>query len=136
MKLTDLAKLPKFVLDHKLAYINNSTNPDYDGTNVETDNLTRAEVILSTVDGDYKGEKLHKPVLDVDLNIQVLPSSTEGHHHLFIDKEMTWSQYEKLLTVLADVGIIEKGYLGACKSRKHSAVRLPWVKKPKIELFL
>lgn len=133
MKLSDIFKLPAFVLNHKLAYINSSTNPDYDGKNEPTEDLKRAEVILSTVDGDYKGEPLHKPVLDIDMAVTILPSSTEGHHHLFIDKEMPWSQYEKLLTVLAEVGIIEKGYLGACKARKHSAVRLPWIKK---EVFL
>lgn len=129
MKLSDIFKLPSFVHNHQLAYINSSSNPDYDGQNTPTDSLKQAEVILSTVEGDYKGEKLHKPVLDIDMAVAVLPSSTEGHHHLFIDHEMTWSQYEKLLTVLADVGIIERGYLGACKARKHSAVRLPWIKK-------
>jgi len=61
--------------------------------------------------------------------VAVLPSSTPGHNHLFIDKEMSWADYEKLLKVLAEVGIIEKGYLGACRRRGHSAVRLPWVKK-------
>lgn len=129
MKLTDVFKLPAFVHGHQLAYINNSTNPDYDGKNEPTDDLKRAEVILSTVAGDYS-QNMHRPVLDIDMPVYVIPSSTEGHHHLYIDKEMTWSQYEKLLTVLADVGIIERGYASACKSRKHSAVRLPWIKKP------
>jgi len=134
MKLADVFKLPSFVHNHQLAYINSSTNPDYDGKNEPTDSLKRAEVILSTVAGDNPFEPMHKPVLVIDMAVQVLPSSTEGHHHLYIDKEMTWEHYEKLLTVLAEVGIIERGYANASKSRKHSAVRLPWIKKESFEL--
>lgn len=134
MKLADIFKLPTFVHNHQLAYIISSTNPDYDGKNEPTDDLKRAEVILSEVAGDYKGERLHRPLLDIDLPVRVLESTTSGHHHLYIDHEMPWSQYERLLTVLADVGIIEKGYLAACKRRKHSAIRLPWIKK-RIEVF-
>lgn len=133
MKISDIFKLPKFVMDNQLAYINSSTNPDYDGQNTPTYSLKHAEVILSytakTVD-TIDAKKVHKPVLDIDMPVAVLPSSTEGHHHLFIDKEMPWKDYLKLLEVLAEVGIIEKGYLGACRRRGHSAVRLPWVKKP------
>ena len=72
---------------------------------------------------------LHKPVLDLDIPAVLLPSSTEGHFHLYIDKEMSWKSYKKLLTVLAEVGVIEKGYLRASVARKHTAVRLPWIKK-------
>lgn len=72
---------------------------------------------------------LHKPVLDLDIPAVLLPSSTEGHFHLYIDKEMSWKSYKKLLTVLAEVGIIEEGYLRASVARKHTAVRLPWIKK-------
>ena len=72
---------------------------------------------------------LHKPVLDLDIPAVLLPSSTEGHFHLYIDKEMSWKSYKKLLTVLAEVGIIEEGYLRASVARKYTAVRLPWIKK-------
>lgn len=74
-------------------------------------------------------EPKHKPVLDIDLPVIAVPSSTPGHHHLFIDKEMTWEDYLKLLTVLAEVGIIEQGYLGAAEMREHTAVRLQGVSK-------
>ena len=90
-----------------------------------------ASVVTSEV-GDHKFRPTtgrHKPVLDIDLPVKVLPSSTEGHHHLFIDKEMSWEDYEKLLNVLVEVGIVEPGYRNASVARKHSAVRLPWIKK-------
>lgn len=72
---------------------------------------------------------MHKPVLDIDLPVKVVESSTPGHHHLYIDKEMTWEDYELLLKVLTLVGIIEPGYYEASVKRKHTSVRLPWIKK-------
>lgn len=72
----------------------------------------------------------HRPVLDIDIPARYVPSSTEGHGHLYIDKALTWEQYEKLLTVLGEVGILEPGYVGAAIRRKATFVRPEWVKKP------
>jgi hypothetical protein len=72
---------------------------------------------------------LHAPVLDIDIPHTLVPSSTPGHSHLYLDVEMTWAQYERLLEVLADVGIIEKGYYLASQARGFTAARLPWIKK-------
>lgn len=72
---------------------------------------------------------LHAPVLDIDIPHTLVPSSTPGHSHLYLDVAMSWDQYERLLEVLADVGIIEKGYYLASQARGFTAARLPWVKK-------
>lgn len=87
-------------------------------------------VVTSEVaDASWLPTGKHKPVLDIDLPVKVLDSSTPGHHHLFIDKEMTWDEYDKLLTVLVKLGIVEPGFRNASQHRQHTAVRLPWVKK-------
>jgi hypothetical protein len=78
---------------------------------------------------DKPKEVMHKPVLDIDVPVEIQPSSTPGHFHLAIDKEMTWQQYERLLDILVEVGIVEPGFAAASISRGYSAVRLPWVKK-------
>lgn len=75
----------------------------------------------------------HRPLLDIDFPAVVIPSSTEGHCHLYIDKELSWKDYRKLLNLLADLGIIEHGYRGASLARGYSALRLPWIKKEKVE---
>ncbi|QXO13727.1 hypothetical protein SEA_DUMPTRUCK_75 [Gordonia phage DumpTruck] len=72
----------------------------------------------------------HKPILDIDFEAALVPSTTEGHYHLFLDKEMEWRDYEKLLRVLAEVGILEPGYVKAAQRRKATWVRAPWTKKP------
>lgn len=78
---------------------------------------------------DLPRVELHRPVLDIDLPAVLIPSSTEGHFHLVIDKLIPWDSYLELLNVLADVGIIESGYVEACEDQGYSSVRLPWVKK-------
>jgi hypothetical protein len=71
----------------------------------------------------------HRPVLDIDMPITVLESSTPGHHHLLIDRPMHWSNLVKLLDVMGEIGILERGYVDACKARGYTAVRLPWIRK-------
>jgi hypothetical protein len=72
----------------------------------------------------------HTVALDIDHRVRVVPSSTPGNGHLYIDVPMEWEQYEKLLKVLAEVGIIEEGYAGASIRRRATHLRLPWVRKP------
>lgn len=83
-----------------------------------------AEVVSSEI-----GEGIHCPTLDIDLPCYVVPSSTPGHFHLYIDYPMPWRKYKQLLKALAKSGIVEKGYVKASIRRKHTAVRVPWLKK-------
>lgn len=101
----------------------------------EAASIETAELISSLT---KKGT--HRPLLDLDIPVVVIPSSTPGHGHLYIDKEMPWKDYQKLLNCLADLDIIEHGYRGASLARGYSALRLPWIKKEKlpedkVELF-
>lgn len=58
----------------------------------------------------WLGDGFHAPALDLDIPHQYVPSSTEGHGHLFLDVELTPKQYRKLLDVLLECGIIQKGF--------------------------
>ncbi len=95
-----------------------------------TEDLGKANVILSKMD-DESGQ--HRPVLDFDFPARLLPSSTEGHFHLLIDKPMSWEVYSALLVAMKDAGLLEEGYVNAALRRGYTAVRLPWIKKPKPE---
>ena len=57
------------------------------------------------------GKGTHKPTLDIDLPCILEQSATPGKFHLFIDKELSEKDYDKLLHVLLEVGIIEKGVI-------------------------
>lgn len=71
----------------------------------------------------------HAPLLDLDVPHRVVPSSTEGHSHLYIDVQMPWWRYRLLLWLLQFTGIIGKGYYKAAVLRKQSMVRMPGVSK-------
>lgn len=85
-----------------------------------------AEVVSSEIEGN-----LHCPVLDIDVPMFLVPSTTPGHYHLYIDVPMSWGKYRKLLVALGDAGILEKGFVKASIQRKFSNVRVPWLKKEK-----
>ena len=70
------------------------------------------------------------PVLDLDVPIEAVPSTTRGHFHLYIDRPMHSDQLFKLLDVMCEVGLLEPGYVEAAKIRGYTSVRLPHVKKP------
>jgi hypothetical protein len=119
----------------KLAKADGILTNEYVGANDYefTDDPNDAHVVTSLVTGADPVEvpDMHKLVLDIDLPAKLLPSSTEGHFHLFIDKEIPKGPYFDLLRALHAAGIIEDGYLGASEQRGFTSVRLPWIKKPK-----
>lgn len=75
------------------------------------------------------GNDMHAPCIDIDIPIRVIPSTTPGHGHLYIDMPVTWDHYLDILHALAAARIVEPGYVMASECRKATHVRLPWVKK-------
>jgi hypothetical protein len=72
---------------------------------------------------------MHTVAVDIDHRMTVVPSSTEGHGHLYIDVKMPWEDYLKLLRVMAEVGLVEPGYVAASERRSATHLRLPWESK-------
>lgn len=75
----------------------------------------------------------HTVMLDIDQPVRLVPSTTPGHWHLYIDVAMPWWRYRKLLKALKNAGIIEPGYYSASVARRCTALRLPWVKKEDLQ---
>lgn len=74
----------------------------------------------------------HMPVIDLDHPCALVPSSTKGHFHLYLDKLMSANDLMKLLKVMSEVGLVEEGYYKASLERGYTSVRLPWVSKAKV----
>ena len=74
-------------------------------------------------------DPLHTVAIDLDHRARLVPSSTEDHGHLYIDKVMPWSDYLKLLRVMAEVGLVEPGYVSASERRLATHLRMPWEAK-------
>lgn len=113
----------------KVNAVYKGTNPDsytaaYELYIEATDDLNEAAVVTSATANSY----YHQPVIDVDVPVYLVPSSTHGHSHLYFDvPPVEWPKYVKLLEALAECGIIEQGYLGVSLQKGYTAVRLPWV---------
>lgn len=86
----------------------------------------RANLVCSRVASDaWGGSSQHMPCIDIDLPIRAVESRTPGHFHLYIDKAISWPHYARILTALADAGIVEQGYLDASLMHGATFVRKP-----------
>ena len=72
----------------------------------------------------------HALLLDLDVPAWLVPSSTPGHSHLYVDVKIPTATYFALLDALAAAGVIQHGYANSSKHRGGTALRLPWIKKP------
>jgi hypothetical protein len=72
---------------------------------------------------------MHAPIFDLDFGAYLIPSSTQGNNHLYIEKKITWTQYENILTALAEAGIIQDGWVRSARRDKRAYLRLPHIRK-------
>lgn len=99
-------------------------DPEFAHFFTEVNDIKFANLIGSELQGDK--HYYHKPVLDIDFEARLIPSKTEGHYHLYLDGiELSWGDYVKVLEVLAEVGILEQGYVNASIERGMTRVRPP-----------
>jgi hypothetical protein len=91
---------------------------------------THANATLVSSRLNLPGIDVHMPVLDLDVEAHLVPSSTPGHTHLYINQTVTWEKYEALLHALADCGILQRNYVRHSIGRRHATfARYPGVTK-------
>lgn len=71
----------------------------------------------------------HMPVLDLDVPHRLVPSSTEGHSHLYLDVPMTQHTYQRLISALVNAGILGVGIQSQMRENGATFVRKPGVVK-------
>jgi hypothetical protein len=64
-----------------------------------------------------------------DLPFMLVPSTTSGHWHLYVDKPMPWDEYEDLLARMVKLQIISAEYFGMSVQREMTRLRRPGVRK-------
>lgn len=123
-QLAELSDMPHVLLDVDFEKGYDESDPDL----VVVDTVDKANAISSKIaSGAFAGQ--HTVAIDLDVPARLVPSSTRGHSHLYIDQPMSWKTYRKLLRALAKAGVVEPGYVKASERRGHTTLRLPWVKK-------
>lgn len=98
------------------------------------DKLSEAHLISSLVKGSVSDYETHKIAIDIDWPAVLIPSSTEGHYHLIIDKKISWSSYVRILEALGDCGVVQSGYARASIARGRTDIRTPWIRKPENQI--
>lgn len=73
---------------------------------------------------------IHLPMFDLDYEARLIPSTTEGHYHLYLDQPVKWRHYKRVLRAMARAGMIERGFAKMSIRRKQAFLRPPGVKKP------
>lgn len=114
--------------------------PDYEGDVAHAVDDRRAttdpEVVeafsscyRSDVDLEPAHQRNHALLLDLDVPAWLLPSSTGGHGHLYVDLDIPEDKLWTFLDAAADIGLVEEGYVSACKARGMTSLRPPWIVK-------
>ena len=67
----------------------------------------------------------HLPAIDIDFPCQLVESSTPGHFHLYIDKEISQDAYHAILKALTDAGIVQRGFYKSAVRRGQTFLRKP-----------
>ena len=107
-----------------------SDAPTFQHEDFSTGNLSFANLLTSEpADPFIREAGMHAPVIDLDFPCELIPSSTEGHFHLVLDRLIPAEAYFTLLDAMVAAGLVEPGYAGSSRSRGYSAIRLPWIKK-------
>lgn len=68
------------------------------------------------------------PPLVFDTPVIVHPSTTEGHHHVYVEKEVSWEGYARILRRMSATGIIETTYREFAEKRKMTMLLKPGLK--------
>ena len=87
----------------------------------------------TSIDGFFNNDGPYATGFAIDVPAQRAASSTIGHFHLYVDAEMTWRGYQRLLKALAKSGVIEERWAKASIKTGYTSLRPPWVKKQEKE---
>ena len=118
------------LIHHRKLQIVNFIDTDYEMVEDRqiTQSIEQANCVISqldfTIDNQY-----HMPILDIDYEAHLVPSTTPGHYHLYLNRYVTWRKYKRLLRALKNAGLIEEPFYRLSIQRGHTSARLPWVKK-------
>lgn len=117
-----------FNSDPRLTFYNPAVDGEgeYPGTCEMELDKQKANLVGSLCD-----DGMHMPALDIDLPCRLVPSTTEGHFHLYIDKPMFLETYRKLVEALVEAGIVEGAWVDHLERNKMTTLRLPGRKKPR-----
>jgi len=88
-----------------------------------------ARKLIAETPSARKDQFISRFIVGMEAFAELVPSSTPGHSHLYIDTEMPWKDYRWFLKSLARAGIIEEGFYRASVEREQTMLRKPGIYK-------
>jgi hypothetical protein len=73
----------------------------------------------------------HALLLDLDMPAYLIPSSTPGKSHLYVDVRMTREQMMGVMLALENAGVIQSAWVHLTDERGQASLRTPWTRKTK-----
>lgn len=117
-----MPNLDKFVHYHSNAIESDTYITPEDEVRVAVPDKKGANLISSET---VPGSQYHYLFLDLDVPHQYIPSSTEGHGHLIIEKRLYKDVMWKILNLLKDAGVLENGFVDLAERRGAVFLRHP-----------
>ena len=114
------------VQDQSLGYVGDAE--DYDGILYDESETDMPPNLMSS---QIKGSTSHYLILDIDHPAWLVPSSTPGHSHLFIDKKVKSEAFKDIIESLHSGGLLADGNMRQLYAYGSQFLRLPGVKKSK-----
>lgn len=71
----------------------------------------------------------HALLLDLDMPAYLIPSSTPGKSHLYVDVRMDYDKMIAVMEALEAAGVIQGAWVHLTKEREQAALRTPWTRK-------
>lgn len=80
------------------------------------------------------GADMHEmPRLDFRVAVQIAPSSSGKHFHVYVDKTLSWTDYLKLLEACRDACLIGQDFFAMSKRNRMSILLRPGFTKQQLE---
>lgn len=98
-------------------------------TSLRTDAASASIGTMGGFDVKVIEDRKHALLLDLDIPAYLVPSSTPGHSHLYVDVEIGEHDYFSLLDQLARCGVIQQGVANSARRKGGTSLRLPWKRK-------
>lgn len=71
----------------------------------------------------------HVPLFDFDFPVELVPSSTPGHFHLYVSKEIGWEHYRDILLAMRRARLLDAGWVDSALEERCATIRPPHVMK-------
>lgn len=119
---------PETIIERRLDDVLRRLNAASDEARQKRAEATTAEAKVSEIESSARRMRLAL-LLDIDVPAWLVPSSTPGHSHLYVDLTTDQEALVEFLAAARKIGLIQPGYEQMAKDRGFCSLRLPWVRK-------